>query len=164
MTSSFRTILFLIATLTAASASAADNFLFYNNARYGYEIAYPADFVAQGVSGSGDGQVFASATDDAELRVYASTCTAGEDVNAARQISKYIQEAKQEKSVVTYQRRGKDFAVVSGTLGKRIFYYKLIIRGQWCTQFRFEYEAAQKVKYDAYTARIASSFDVPAQQ
>ena len=48
---------------------AQSSFQPYINARFGYRLDYPADFVPQGESDSGDGQVFIG-EEGAELRVW----------------------------------------------------------------------------------------------
>jgi len=152
---------FLLASITADSASASEDYLLYVNERYGYEISYPATFIAHGVADAGDGQIFTSSAQDAELRVYTSLCIPGENLTTAEFISKQTQAKMNRKVVVTYQRRGDGFAMVSGKINSRVFYRKLLIRDGRYTQFSFEYEYAQKKKYGAFAARIVSSFRLP---
>ena len=130
----------------------------YVNERYGYQIAYPANFVAHGVSDAGDGQTFSSPNNDATLFVFTSRCLKGESATPYDYISMHDREQKAGKLAVTYNRYGKNFAVVSGTIGSRIFYRKLLILDEWCTQFSFEYERSRKERYDPITVGIASSF------
>lgn len=114
--------------------------------------------MAHGVSDSGDGQVFTSPANDAELRASASLCLKGENLTPTDYVLAHNRDERAGKLAITYSKKGKNFAVVSGNDGTRIFYHKLIIRDEWCTQFTFEYERSEKAKYDAITARIASSF------
>jgi hypothetical protein len=65
----FGWVLTLAPTTTTALTPAQAGFQTYTNARFGYRIAYPADFSPQGESDNGDGQVFTGG-DDAELRVW----------------------------------------------------------------------------------------------
>lgn len=135
----------------------AEDYSLYVNERYGYEISYPSFFLAGGVSDSGDGQVFTAPKGDAELRVFAHACV-DEQESVGQYLKSYRKKEADGKLVVTYRHKSKGTAVVSGHAGKRVFYRKLIIEGGWCTEFSFKYDHAQKVDYDAITAKIAASF------
>ena len=50
--------LFLLALMLIASPALAQFWGHYENARFGYAIDVPPDFVGQGESDNGDGQVF----------------------------------------------------------------------------------------------------------
>jgi hypothetical protein len=147
-----------LSTREIPDTSASESFRLYVNERYGYEISYPSSFVAHGVSNSGDGQIFTSPANDAELRASASLCLKGENLTPTDYILAHTRDEKMGKMTITYSKKGKNFAVVSGTAGTRIFYHKSIILDEWCTQFTFEYERSEKAKYDVITSRIASSF------
>lgn len=147
-----------LSTREIPDTSASEAFRLYVNERYGYEISYPSSFVAHGISDAGDGQVFTSPANDAELRVWASLCLKGENLTPADYILAHYRDKKIGEVTITYSKKSKNFTAVSGTAGTRIFYHKLIIRDEWCTQFTFEYERSEKTKYDVITSRIAPSF------
>jgi len=147
-----------LSTREIPDTSASEAFRLYVNERYGYEISYPSSFVAHGVSDAGDGQVFTSPANDAELRVWASLCLKGENLTPTNYIIAHNRDEKIGKMTIKYSKKRKNFAVVSGTAGTQIFYHRLIIRDEWCTQFTFEYERSEKAKYDIITSRIAPSF------
>jgi hypothetical protein len=156
----FLTCLLVGATALPGMAPAADAYTLYVNNRYGYEILYPSSFVAGGVSDSGDGQVFTSPAGDAELRVFAHTCI-GDQQSAEHYLKSYRKLEAEKKLRLSYQFKGKDAVVVSGQAGHRIFYRKLIDENGWCTEFSFEYDEAQKGKYDRVTSKIAASLKLP---
>jgi hypothetical protein len=137
---------------------AAEDYKTYVNERYGYLISYPADFLPQGVSDSGDGQVFLSPTSDAELRVFAGSCVDGINSTPVEYVAGYEKEQKAKRLTISYQRRGKHFAVVSGHKKGRIFYDKILAKEGWCTEFTFEYDERQAAKYGEVTNHLASSF------
>jgi hypothetical protein len=148
-------VLYAVALLLAsAPAFAADGYSVYLNEKKGYEIAYPSSFVAQGSLKAGEDQSFISPQLDAELSISAGRCVEGRDATAAD----YIALHQQVKLNVTYKRAAKNFAVVSGTVGSRIFYHKLLIVDGKCAQFQFSYEREQSAKYDPVTAHIGASF------
>lgn len=149
-------LVFLGASASPAVAASAERI--YVNEKYGYQIAYPADFIAHGAPDAGDGQRFTSPRNDAQLLVFTSPCVKGESASPYDFVLMHSREQRAGKLALTYNRHGKNFAVVSGTIGTRIFYRKLLILDQWCTQFSFEYERSRKERYDAATVGIAASF------
>jgi hypothetical protein len=152
-----RTLAFLSVLFIAANVVAGDGYDTYTNERYGYSIAYPADFRPQGVPDAGDGQAFLSPKGDAELRVFASACVEGLNSTPQQYIANYKEEQEARQLTLSYQRADKNFAVVSGHKKDRIFYDKIIIHDEWCTQFTFGYSEDQAAKYNAVTDRISSS-------
>ena len=140
------------------AAIAMDSFRLYVNERYGYSISYPVDFIPQGVSDAGDGQAFVSAKGDAKLLVFASTCREGSGAYAADYVTGYKQEQKLGTLAITYSRKSNNVAVVSGHKNGRIFYNKMLVDGDWCTQFNFEHDEVMSKKYNAITKHISSSF------
>ncbi len=63
-------------------------------------------------------------------------------------------------AVVTYQARGDDWFVISGTKGADIFYerYMLSHKAELTESFGMSYPAALKATYDPIVARMAKSF------
>jgi hypothetical protein len=138
-------------------SNAANGYRLYVNERYGYEILYPSSFIAGGVPLSGDGQVFRSPQNDAELRVFAHTCAA-EQQSPGSYLKSYSKQQAEGKLIVTYRHKTNESAVVSGHIGSKIFYRKLLSDNDWCTEFSFEYDESQKAYYDKVTSTIAASF------
>lgn len=138
---------------TAYSSSAAQRTVYktYTNARFGYSISYPSNLLTpQGEADNGDGQVFRARDNSAEMRVYGSQDVGGGLAEAYR-------EAQAGKEV-TYKTMKRNWFVVSGRDGGRIFYRKTIFKGDVLKTFTIEYDESQKSTYDAITARIARSF------
>ena len=123
----------------------------YTNARYGYSIAYPSSLlIPQGEADNGDGQAFRSRDGSAEMRVYGSQDMGG-GLTAA------YNEAQAGKDV-SYKIIKRNWFVVSGRVGGKIFYQKTMIKGDVLKTFLIEYDESQKATYDAATTRIARSF------
>jgi hypothetical protein len=123
----------------------------YTNARYGYSIAYPSNLlIPQGEADNGDGQAFRSRNGAAEMRVYGSQDMGGGLTGA-------YSEAQEGKDV-SYKIIKRNWFVVSGRDGGKIFYQKTMMKGGVLKTFFIEYEESQKDTYDAVTARIARSF------
>ncbi|MCS7081074.1 MAG: hypothetical protein NZ585_13625 [Chloracidobacterium sp.] len=137
-------------------AVAQSGFQTYVNARFGYRVAYPADFIPQGESENGDGQVFKNA-DEAELRVWGNLNPLGETVAEAlrTELDRCVATGRH----VTYQRAGKGFLVVSGyeADGARIFYLRKLVNRRRQIGFEFVYPAASRARYDRDVVVIADS-------
>ncbi len=157
----FGWVLTLAPTTTTALVPAQAGFQTYINARFGYRIAYPADFTPQGESDNGDGQVFTGG-DDAELRVWGGYNVLRETpASAMREALRHCAENQRQ---VTYRTVGRGFFVVSGyeSDGARIFYLKKIVRPSLQVGFEFVYPASQRTRYDRAVGVIASSLRLPA--
>ncbi|MFZ6765456.1 hypothetical protein ACO0LM_00120 [Undibacterium sp. Di26W] len=160
-----RPLIFLFACLSF-SASADTVYKTYVNQRYGFAIDYPDYLQPQGEAANGDGQVFLSAKQDAELRVYARACIEEWDTTPAEFLAKAEKNKTKDARQITYHAKGKHFAVVSGIQGgnnggnngQQIFYEKLMTDGKWCSLFQWTYASSNREKYDAATKRIAASF------
>ncbi len=154
-------VLMLAPTAATTLPSTQTGFQTYINARFGYRIAYPADFTPQGESDNGDGQVF-TGRDDAELRVWGGYNVLRETpASAMREALRHCAENQRQ---VTYRTVGKGFFVVSGyeSDGARIFYLKKIVRPSLQIGFEFVYPASQRARYDREVGVIANSLRLPA--
>ncbi len=149
-------VLTLAPTTTTALPPAQAGFQTYINARFGYRIAYPADFTPQGESDNGDGQVF-TGRDDAELRVWGSHNIFQE--TPARAMREELRRCAENQRQVTYRTVGKGFFVVSGyeSDGARIFYLKKIVRPSIQVGFEFVYPVNNRSRYDQEVKVIANS-------
>jgi hypothetical protein len=124
----------------------------YENARFDYSIAYPADlFTPQGEADNGDGQIFSGKS--AEMRVFGSMMLLNETL-----LKEFNAVVKQHKNV-SYKTYRKNFFVVSGTEDGRIFYQKTVARPEdnFLT-FRIEYAADVRADYDKLIKKMADSF------
>jgi hypothetical protein len=131
----------------------------YSNARFKYSIAYPSGVLyPQGEADNGDGQKFLSKDGRAVMLVYG-----GHQLDAVR-LSDMYEETLKQKSLdgasrdVTMKLLKKDWFVVSGYAGEKVFYQKTMLKGGVFKTFIIEYDRAQKSFYDPITSRIARSF------
>jgi hypothetical protein len=157
---SFRAVtsapLLLAAMLLATGAARADDWLTYQNDRYGTTIDYPDLFKMQRPPDADDGREFKSA-DGADFTVSALYNALDFTVATYRD---FIVKNLDRGSVITYETRGKDWFVISGTKGDKIFYERhLLSRGAQMTEdFVITYPASAKPTYDPIGARMAKSF------
>ncbi|MFT0788249.1 hypothetical protein [Synechococcus sp. H55.10] len=135
---------------------AQSSFQPYINARFGYRLDYPADFVPQGESDSGDGQVFVG-EEGAELRVWGGYNIF--QATPASALQEELQRSRESGRRVTYQVAGRDFFVVSGYEpgSLRIFYLKKLVRPSLEAGFEFVYPASRRERYDRDVEAIARS-------
>ena len=143
---------FIGAAIFAPTLFAQEKWTKYENARFGYSIAYPSDLLTpQGEADNGDGQVFKS--DKAEMRVY------GSNLLLSKTLSKEFDAVVKQHENVAYKLLRKNFFVVSGTNEKRIFYQKTIAKpnGAFVT-FYIEYAADERAEFDKIVTKIAASF------
>ncbi len=143
--------------LTLRDATAQPGFQTYVNPRFGYRVAYPADFLPQGESDNGDGQVFRNPSDGAELRVWGNLNPLGETLTEALRAE--LDRCAADERRVTYHRAGRGFLVVSGyeADGARIFYLRKLVSPRRQVGFEFVYPAASRARYDRDVDAIANS-------
>lgn len=136
--------------------NAQSGFQTYVNARFGYRMAYPSDFIPQGEAENGDGQVFKNA-DGAELRVWGNLNPLDETLAGALRAE--LDRCAAAGRRVTYRRAGQGFLVVSGyeADGARIFYLRKLVRRGRQIGFEFVYPAAFRARYDRDVTMIADS-------
>lgn len=134
----------------------ADQWLTYQNDRYGTTIDYPAQFKAEPPPGADDGRTFTSA-DGAKFSVYASYNA--ENFNLA-EFQDFTLKNLDVGQAVAYKASGNNWFVISGTKGDSIFYERHLLShgGQMTEGFSMSYPAAAKQTYDPVVARMAKSF------
>jgi len=151
---------FAAAAPAAAQTSGTPHWLTYQNDRYGTTIDYPDFFKAEPPPDNDDGRRFKSA-DGAEFAVFASYGALDFDLAGYQ---KYILEKLGPGKAVTYQARGDDWFVISGTEGDGIFYQRYMqshgraVAEGFVQGFVMSYPAALKETYDPIVARMAKSF------
>jgi hypothetical protein len=146
----------LAASLLVAGAAAADDWLTYQNDRYGTTIEYPDGFKMQRPPDSDDGRAFKSA-DGADFAVAALYNALDFTVAKYRDFTvKNVDPG----SVITYETRGDNWFVISGTRGALIFYekHRLSHDAQMIEDFVMSYPASLRSIYDPIVARMAKSF------
>ena len=131
----------------------------YSNARFGYSISYPADYLSpqklEDVSNSGE--IFLSKDKSAEMRVW------GEYNAQYRTLEQQYQEdLKNYGEGVTYKVLLKNGYVISGIKDDKIFYQKTLRRRlkeiDVFYTFTIEYKKSERKKFDTIAQQIAKSF------
>jgi hypothetical protein len=145
----------LAAVPCAASAQTGEKWKTYSNDRFGTSISYPARFKPGRPPDNNDGQSF-TADDGAELAVWGSFNVLEEDV-AGLEASRRENLKADEK--ITYRAAGKNWLVLSGTRGDRLFYtrYLLSHRNEVENAFEISYPAVLAATYDPIVARLSKS-------
>lgn len=133
----------------------------YVNPRFKYGIDYPGFMRADPEPDNADGLHFRSHDGQSELTVYGQSEYATVD-GSAWTIAKLKEDAianrRQDKDTITYQRAGKDWFVLSGYSGDKIYYFKAMIHGGNVKCFELKYPKSRKQEFDPIVNRIVSSF------
>ncbi len=146
--------------LTTATAAASEQWRHYTNARYGTSADVPADFRTGPAPLNDDGRTFTSPDSQATITVFASYApvTVTEGFEAYEQW--FENEARSDGLIVSYRSRGRYAFVLSGTKAGRIL-YRRIIAGcpdhSVAHEVSIEYEAKDKLRYDAIVTHVARS-------
>jgi len=149
----------LLASLGVAIVSTAvraETWLTYQNDRYGTTIDYPGSFKPDPPPDNDDGRAFKSA-DGARFSVSASYGGIDSDLAAYRA---FIVKHRDAGQAVTYQTSGRNWFVLSGTQGDRVFYERHMLShgGAMTEDFVISYPAAAKTAYDPIVVRMSKSF------
>ncbi|WP_244635080.1 hypothetical protein [Methylosinus sp. C49] len=142
-----------VAALLCAGPSQAEAWIAYRNARFGTTADLPKGWTMGEAPENDDGRVFTSPDRQAEIAVYGGYRAFQKDQEFADRL------APGEGESVTYAKKGKDWVVVSGTKGDRIFYRRSLLscRGEIWNNVSIEYPASQKKKFDALVTRVSRS-------
>jgi hypothetical protein len=141
-----------------ATGAAAQNWAQYRNERYGFTLEYPADlFVSERAAAAGDGQVFASADDEARLLVGALSNDSG---YTPATYQHYIARHSYPEYQIDYRRIGGSWFALSGEGHGRIFYEKVMFTcgGRLINSFAMIYPSAQRHLFDPVVERIEDTF------
>lgn len=142
----------LFAILAASSASAW-SWRVYHNERFGTTAAVPADWRMGAPPENNDGRIFTSPDGRAEIVVSGMLSIGPRSEEFALRLGPLDGE------IIEYERRGRDWVVVSGVNGERIFYRKSLLScGDtiWNSVF-LQYPANEKEKYAPLVAHVAAS-------
>lgn len=153
-------IISLAATITAAVATPhgvkQERWNSYENARFGTVISYPARLLrARTEPVNSDGVTFSYA-DGARLLVYGQHILEGVTPSQPRA---FLAWASANERGVTYRTSGRDFAVMSGVDGGRIFYQRFAFdhAGGVIHSYRLEYPRSLQSRYGPIIPRLSSS-------
>ena len=129
----------------------------YTNPRYGTSASFPAEAFPRIMppSPSGEGQGWRS-DEGAEIVIYALE-------NEERRTPRSLIQWRRSLDKVTYNRSGRDWAVVSGFRPDgRIFYERYIFRGGLIHSVSIRYPETLRTPYDRMLKRITESLRGPA--
>lgn len=145
----------LAALPRAAFAEKRETWKLYSNERYGATIEYPSRFKPGTPPDNNDGLSF-TADDGAELKVWGSLNVLEHDIPA---LEAFLREGSKADEKITYRAAGRNWLVLSGTRGDKVFYtrYLLSHRNEVENAFDISYPAALTAAYDPIVARIAKS-------
>ena len=133
----------------------------YSNVRFGYDIEYPDILLPQEESQNGDGRQFVSSDEKSVLTVYGAFNTL--DVSVEHMYSSTIDEYKKEGKKILYRVIDKNWFVLSGYDGDKVFYRKTMRQHQLKDDididitFIMTYPKSQKSTFDKITEKIAGS-------
>ena len=133
----------------------------YSNARFGYEVEYPDILLPQEEALNGDGRQFISADGKSALTVYGAFNVLDlsvEDIYRAT-----IDEYKKDGKKVVYKVIDKNWFVLSGYDGDKVFYIKTLRNymrddNDIDATFIMTYPRTENSTFDKITERISSSF------
>jgi hypothetical protein len=133
----------------------------YSNARFGYDIEYPDILLPQQEAQNGDGRQFISSDGKSVLTVYGAFNVLNLSVQDI--YSSTIDEYKKDGKKIVYKVIDKDWFVLSGYHGDKVFYVKTLRNHSMDNNgidatFIMTYPKSQKSTFDKITERISSSF------
>jgi hypothetical protein len=143
-------------TVFLMAAAPADGWATYRNARFGFAACYPTTLFPEPESGSGDGRVF-KARDGSELRTFGEFYYDDNSTMPAR-LKAEDKDLAESKATVTYRAQGRGWFVRSGTQGQRIFYHKVVQRGDQFLDLQFSYPAARAAQWSGAVAKMSRCF------
>jgi hypothetical protein len=127
----------------------------YSNARFGYVIDIPPDFLANGEAANGDGEAFATPT--ARLAVFGQFLMTPSIEDEARARAA---QATEDDWGITYQMSTPHAASYSGKRGSRILYVRMIALcdGAAFGAFELDYSMVDRAQFDAIISRLVRGF------
>jgi len=140
-----------------ASQTTAYHFRKYNNAKFGYSIDYPQDFLIPIPSeSSDDGQTFRSSDKRAMLSVL------GRHVDPTMTIDRIFQ-AQQKSDAehnrqITYRVQKQNWFVISGLEDDKIFYQKAVLTGNSVAEIFMLYNETLSTIFEPIVDRVSRSF------
>lgn len=134
----------------------------YSNARFGYDIEYPDILLPQEEAQNGDGRQFVSSDEKSVLTVYGAIDAL--DTSIDNMYRSTINEYKKDGKKILYKVIDKNWFVLSGYDGDKVFYRKTMRQHQVKDDididitFIMTYPKSQKSTFDKITERISGSF------
>jgi len=133
----------------------------YCNARFGYCIEYLDALVPQEEAPNGDGTVFKNKQGEKILTVFGrpKQDANGHPISLEKQFSADISALKNASYSISYQKIDNGFYVISGFSRNKIFYRKVIAKGNALCFAVLEYPNGEKSIYDQYSEVIFRTFE-----
>jgi cytochrome c5 len=149
----------------AAAAPAGDTAKYgsYCNSRFEYCVGYPEGVIyPQPESANGDGRIFENKKGVEVMRVFgrAAMNPDGDPVSLPQQFEDDLDGWGKGSGVITYQKQGDKFFVISGYKKDRIFYQKTILLDGSFGYVVAQYAEQDKALYDKMMAKVSASFKV----
>ena len=148
-----RIFLAAIFAILALRSAGAESWCAYHNERFGTTAEVPADWRMGAPPENNDGRVFTSPDGRAEIVVSGMFSIGPRSEEFALRLGPLDGET------IEYERRGRDWLVVSGVKGDKIFYRKSLLscRDTIWNNISLEYPASEKKTYDPLVAHVAAS-------
>lgn len=125
----------------------------YTNPRFGFVLRVPAGFVAQPAPANQDGRTFVHEGTGAELRAWGWNNVLDETLAQA------LERGRESISgPIAYQRKGRNWYVLSWIEGTDIFYEKTFVGTGSGASFRLVYPVARKAAFDPIVTALEKSF------
>ena len=144
------------AGLIPALPAAAQTWKSFRNARFGTSIEYPDRFRPGRPPENGGGLSFAG-NDGANFLIYGSHNALEHDLAG---LESFIKENRESGETITYETRGPNWFVISGTRGDTEFYerYLLSHNRSIVNGFVITYPVRLRTAYDQIVTRMSRSF------
>jgi len=135
----------------------------YCNSRFEYCIDYPKDIIyPQPESANGDGRIFIDKQGQEILRVFGRNNSDPDfgNITLEQQFHTDLHdiEKQTDHQIITYQKLGKNFFIISGYNNDRFFYQKTILKKGAFGYAMLQDEKSDKVTFDKISERIFKSF------
>ena len=151
-----RFLLFLVLA-TLAGPAVAQDWGVYENARFGYVIDIPPDYVGEGEAENGDGQIFVSDDGTQMLRVHGANALEGFEAK----LDEAMAGAREAGWTLSYERITPSWASFSGTRNGMIVYARAIslCDGTQFASFELQYPETDLDDMHAVVERLVRSLD-----
>lgn len=149
----------LFAWIAVAKAQGNPDLAIYKNARFGFELRYPAAIFEPGQPpGNGDGLTFTSRDGKAKIVTYAAFNADGLKLKAYR--AALMEEYRDRYELLDYQPQGKTWFVLSGYRGETVFYEKVMFScgGDIVNVIAITYPRAEEAFYNPVVEQLENGF------
>lgn len=140
---------------TYSEAKANGNYVRYYNARFGFSVEVPRDFIPQPPPTNNDGRVFLSEDGRAEIRVSAIFNITNQTLSDIR-----AELNKEAKGQITFLGEGESWVAATWIENEWIYYKKRFItrNGKTLSTLSFTYPIGQRDTYDLITEHLEKTF------